>query len=130
MIREHSDGHVFLQEFIQNANNTHLQNTVVQKKHKVRVLGDVHGQANTLHMVSCRTHPPRQRNLVHALVFFELGLPFTCRQCFFYNRPCLAACSKRRCCPMVGRYAPAWFPKVSQAAQHVIYVAVRDPARP
>ena len=25
---------------------------------------------------------------------------------------------------------PAWFPKVSQAAQHVIYVAVRAPARP
>ena len=25
---------------------------------------------------------------------------------------------------------PAWFPKVPQAAQHVIYVAIRAPARP
>ena len=46
-----------------------------------------------------------------------------------HHKPRASTCA---CGPLSNGWAlcPAWFPKVSQAAQHVIYVAVRAPARP
>ena len=41
----------------------------------------------------------------------------------------IPSCMAKAACPHV-LHLKAWFLKVSQAAQHVIYVAVRAPSRP